>query len=935
MENKYYNRELSTILKEHNVQENQGLSTKEAKQRLSLYGFNLFTKVKEKSLLQEIKETLTEQLMIILMIAAGISVLIKEYHDAIGICFAVLLSTTIGILTESRSKKAAEALNRMTEDIQVKVLRDGEKILLPKSEIVPGDIVFLEAGDQVPADGRLISCLDLKVREDMLTGESDDVKKQLGIVKEEVVVFEGKKVLQDPIPAKQFNMLFGGTLIASGQAKMIVTTTGDHTEMGYIAQALGETEEVTPLELKMDQLAQTISKVSTAVAGMLFVYMLMQIIKECHLILDFSSTHAFLTSLGPLVGAFPSIKTAFVVCVALIVAAVPEGLPTMINITLAITMKQMAKINVLVRKKEACETIGSVSVICSDKTGTLTQNKMKVQKAYLEGHYIREKELGEYEHFVRNCMLNSTADLERHKDEMKYIGSATECALLLLCQSFDYRHLRSQAEVIKQVPFSSQNKYMLTIVKEDTGHYIYSKGAPEIILKQCTYEKIDGKIVKITPNRLTTLLSEISSLQSQSMRVLAFAYKSTSPNLVMGQKEQWAEDLIFQGFVGICDPLREGVKESIEIAAQAGIETKMLTGDNLQTAVAIGKEIGLVGHGKRAVEASYIDTLSDKELEREIAQIAIVARSKPDTKMRIVSALQKNGEVVAVTGDGINDAPALNKADVGIAMGIAGTEVSKNAADIILTDDSFSTIVEAIKWGRGIYNNFQRFIQFQLTVNIIAFLIAIISQVMGYDMPFTTIHLLWINIIMDGPPALALGLEPIRSTVMKRMPIKREAPIINRYMVRTILMNSTFITLLLFVQIKWNFLGAGMKEIGHASEVQTVLFSMFAFSVLFNALNCREFGTGSIFPNLFKNKLALEIIGLTAVLQIAMIQYAGGFFNAMPLSLEMWIKIIACGASVVMINEVVKELMRLLKRSAKTAVRKVRTVGDMRRGSYK
>ncbi|MBU3804069.1 MAG: calcium-translocating P-type ATPase, PMCA-type [Candidatus Cellulosilyticum pullistercoris] len=935
MENKYYNRELSTILKEHNVQENQGLSTKEAKQRLSLYGFNLFTKVKEKSLLQEIKETLTEQLMIILMIAAGISVLIKEYHDAIGICFAVLLSTTIGILTESRSKKAAEALNRMTEDIQVKVLRDGEKILLPKSEIVPGDIVFLEAGDQVPADGRLISCLDLKVREDMLTGESDDVKKQLGIVKEEVVVFEGKKVLQDPIPAKQFNMLFGGTLIASGQAKMIVTTTGDHTEMGYIAQALGETEEVTPLELKMDQLAQTISKVSTAVAGMLFVYMLMQIIKECHLILDFSSTHAFLTSLGPLVGAFPSIKTAFVVCVALIVAAVPEGLPTMINITLAITMKQMAKINVLVRKKEACETIGSVSVICSDKTGTLTQNKMKVQKAYLEGHYIREKELGEYDHFVRNCMLNSTADLERHKGEMKYIGSATECALLLLCQSFDYRHLRSQAEVIKQVPFSSQNKYMLTIVKEDTGHYIYSKGAPEIILKQCTYEKIDGKIVKITPNRLTTLLSEISSLQSQSMRVLAFAYKSTSPNLVIGQKEQWAEDLIFQGFVGICDPLREGVKESIEIAAQAGIETKMLTGDNLQTAVAIGKEIGLVGHGKRAVEASYIDTLSDKELEREIAQIAIVARSKPDTKMRIVSALQKNGEVVAVTGDGINDAPALNKADVGIAMGIAGTEVSKNAADIILTDDSFSTIVEAIKWGRGIYNNFQRFIQFQLTVNIIAFLIAIISQVMGYDMPFTTIHLLWINIIMDGPPALALGLEPIRSTVMKRMPIKREAPIINRYMVRTILMNSTFITLLLFVQIKWNFLGAGMKEIGHASEVQTVLFSMFAFSVLFNALNCREFGTGSIFPNLFKNKLALEIIGLTAVLQIAMIQYAGGFFNAMPLSLEMWIKIIACGASVVMINEVVKELMRLLKRSAKTAVRKVRTVGDMRRGSYK
>lgn len=931
MENKYYNRELGAILKEHNVTEERGLSTKEAEKRLTLYGPNLFTKAKEKSLLQEIKETLTEQLMVILLIAAGISVLIGEYHDAIGICFAVLLSTIIGILTESRSKKAAEALNRMTDDIMVKVLRDGEKKLLHKSQIIPGDIVFLEAGDQVPADGRIISSLDLKVREDMLTGESDDVTKRVGVVQEEKVMVEGKTVYQDPIPAKQFNMLFGGTLIASGQAKMIVVSTGDQTEMGNIAKALGAAEEATPLELKMDQLAQTISKVSTAVAGMLFIYMLAQIIKECHLTLDFTSTQAFLSSLGPLVGAFPSIKTAFIVCIALIVAAVPEGLPTMINITLAITMKQMAKINVLVRKKEACETVGSVSVICSDKTGTLTQNKMKVQRAFIEGRYIKARELEAYDSFIKNCLINSTADLERHKDEIKYIGSATECALLVLCERFNYQRLRGEVNTVRQVPFSSQNKYMLTVTKEAEGQFVYSKGAPEVILKQCTYEKVDGRIQKLTPNRLSVLLGEIGNLQSQAMRVLAFAYKSTNSNVQSMPSEKLAQDLIFEGFVGICDPLRDGVKESIQIAAEAGIETKMLTGDNLQTALAIGKEIGLVGHGKRAVEASYIDTLSDKDLEREIKQIAIVARSKPDTKMRIVSALQKNGEVVAVTGDGINDAPALNKADVGIAMGIAGTEVSKNAADIILTDDSFSTIVEAIKWGRGIYNNFQRFIQFQLTVNIIAFLIAIISQVMGYDMPFTTIHLLWINIIMDGPPALALGLEPIRATVMKRKPIKREAPIINHFMMRTILINSGFITLLLLAQIKWNFLGASMKAVGNAVETQTVLFSLFAFSVLFNALNCREFGTGSIFPNLMKNRLALEVIAFTAVLQIAMTQFAGGFFNAIPLNVEMWVKIILCSSAVVILNEIIKELLRLLKRSTQTAVR---TVGNMRR-SYK
>lgn len=529
----------------------------------------------------------------------------------------------------------------MTEDIQVKVLRSGEKILIHKSEIIPGDIIFLEAGDQVPADGRLISCNDLKVREDMLTGESDDVKKKLGVIKQEELTLEGKTIYQDPIPAKQYNMLFGGTLIASGQAKMIVTATGDETEMGYIAKALGSKEESTPLEIKMDHLAQSISKVSTAVAGMLFVYMIVQIIEGCKLALDFSSTHQFLSSLSPLVSSFPEMKTAFVVCVALIVAAVPEGLPTMINITLAITMKQMAKINVLVRKKEACETIGSVSVICSDKTGTLTQNKMKVAKLYLEGSFKNEAELKRYPDFVRNCMINSTADLQVHGKEVKYIGSATECALLLLCEQYDYARTRLGSEVVKQVPFNSQNKYMLTIAKEENNYEIFSKGAPEIILNQCGFEKTEGQLKPLTNERKKQILKEIEALQVQAMRVLAFAgHRMATSYNVLG-REEWKETLVFEGFVGIQDPLRPGVKEAIETAAGAGIETKMLTGDNLQTAIAIGEEIGLVGHGKKAVEASYIDALSDKDLEKEIRHIAIVARSKPDTKMRIVQALQK------------------------------------------------------------------------------------------------------------------------------------------------------------------------------------------------------------------------------------------------------------------------------------------------------
>ena len=924
MNEKYYSKRVDEVLNDLGVDKLKGLSHKEACSRLEQYGFNTFSKPKEKSLLQEITAILSQQLIVILLIAAGISFLIGEYHDAVGICLSVMIGSLVGLLTEGRSKKAAEALTKMTEDIEVKVIRNKEKLRIHKSQLVPGDIVFLESGDQVPADGRIISATYLKVREDMLTGESDDVHKEEGVLDAERLTIEGQTVIQDPIPAKQYNMLFGGTLIASGTGQMVVTATGNTTEMGHIAKALGHKEEDTPLQIKMNGLGETISKISTAIAGMLFIYMLIHIVRAASLNLDCSTLSALMDSLKPIGKSFPEIKTAFIVCVALIVAAVPEGLPTMINVTLAITMKQMAKINVLVRKKEACETIGAISVICSDKTGTLTQNKMRVSMLYLNGEYEGVAQIGKYKHFIDNCLLNSTADIETACGEEKYIGSATECALLALCSDYDYQEARYKENVVFQMPFSSENKYMVTVVQRGEKCEILSKGAPEVLLKQCRFENFHGEVRLLTEKRVKEIFYEMSLVQSEAMRVLAFAHQDQEVSVNSLQKENHPKQLVFDGFVGIADPLREGVKEAIAIAKDGGIETKMLTGDNLQTAVAIGKQIGLVGGGMRAVEANYLDTLNEEKLIKELKSIAIVARSKPDTKMRIVQALQKSGEVVAVTGDGINDAPALNKADVGIAMGISGTEVSKSAADIILTDDSFSTIVEAIKWGRGIYNNFQRFVQFQLTVNIIAFLIAIISQLIGEKMPFTTIHLLWINMIMDGPPALALGLEPIRASVMKRKPIKRDASIINRFMIRTIVINSLFITLLLAVQMKGNFLrGTGITA-NYASERQTILFSLLAFSVLFNALNCREFGTGSIFPNLLKNKLALKVIGLTAIIQIAMIQFCGGFFNAIPLNGALWIKIILCSSLVVLINEGVKLLLRTSKRAARTAVRQVR-----------
>ncbi|WP_258171629.1 calcium-translocating P-type ATPase, PMCA-type [Paraclostridium sordellii] len=854
-----------------------GLSNEEVEKRRLKFGLNEFTPHEGSSFFEDLKDSLTEPMIIILLIAAVVSALVGEIHDALGIIGAIALGVAIGMITEGKSKKAADALSKMTENIEVKVLRNGHITTISKNELVPGDVVMLETGDMIPADGRLVESINLKVREDMLTGESDDVSKKADvIIPVEEIEAKGEKVEQDPIPAKQINMVFGGTLVAYGRGTMIVTSIGDNTQMGEIAQNLNVEQEETPLQIKLGDLGSKIAKVSSAIAGLLFIYMVghMVIAKTLHI--NTSSPVAFLESIDP-------IKTAFTVCIALIVAAVPEGLPTMINMTLAITMQKMAKINALVTKKEACETIGSVSVICSDKTGTLTQNRMTVEEVAIEGMY-----------FLENCLINSTADIEIDKDSnVKYMGSATECALLLKHKDKDYNKARQNANIIDQEQFSSATKQMSTTISLDGKEVKLIKGAPEIILQECSHMAINDEQVKaIEDSHIEEILFNISKLQEKSMRVLGFSHE------VDGMK-------IFNGFVGIKDPLRLDVKDAVMTAKKAGVLTKMLTGDNINTAKAIGEELGLLDNNMRAVESSYIDTLTDEELRKEIQTISIVARSKPDTKMRVVSALQALDEVVAVTGDGINDAPALSKADVGIAMGIAGTEVSKNAADIILTDDSFSTIVKGIQWGRGIFENFQRFVQFQLTVNMVAFLIAIICTVTGQDMPFTTIQLLWVNIIMDGPPALALGLEPVRKHVLDRPPIHKNAGIITKSMMYSMIGNALLMTGLIYLQIVTNFLNVNNNEQG------TVTFALFAFLALFNALNCREFNTESIIPNFFKNKVALEIIGITGVAQIVLTQVFTDFFSSVPLDLMIWIKIILASFSIIVINEVVKIAIKL------------------------
>lgn len=914
---KYFNESIESVLKSLGANSESGLKDSEIKIRNEMYGKNQFTSKEEASIFEDIKNALLEPMMLILLVAALVSAIIGEIYDSIGIVCAVAIGITIGIITEGKSKKAAEALAKMTEDIIVKVLRNGSVIQVSKSDLVPGDIVYLETGDMIPADGRFIETIDLKVREDMLTGESDDVKKDANaIVHMEEINANGSKKIQDPIPAKQINMGFGGTLIAYGKATMVVTSIGDNTEIGKIAEELQIEEDETPLQRKLGNLGKVITQISSVIAGVLFIFMVTKMILADKLNIDTSGIIQFLNSIDP-------VKTAFIVCIALIVAAVPEGLPTMINMTLAITMQKMAKINALVTKKEACETIGSVSVICSDKTGTLTQNRMTVESLYLNGKFFSGKEnIDNY--FIKNCLVNSTAHISFEDGKLSYLGNSTECALLSYLNEYDYKKERKESEIIHQMPFNSKNKFMATVMKIKGNDVVLVKGAPEIILSNAVNEVVDGKLRKLTKDRKSEIVKEIQKFQAKSMRILGFGFRIieemeaeaavTSEISILKPKILKEEnELVFSGFVAIRDPLRPDVIDAIAIAKKAGVETKMLTGDNINTAIAIGNDLGMLENGKRAVEATYIDTLSDEELQKEIKNIAIVARSKPETKMRIVEALQNNGEVVGVTGDGINDAPALTKADVGIAMGISGSEVSKNAADIILTDDNFATIIQGIKWGRGVYQNFQRFIQFQLTVNIIAFLIAIISQILNFEMPFTTIQLLWINIIMDGPPALVLGLEPIRNNVFNRKPVSRNSNIITKTMITSILLNAVYVTLILFIQMKFNILGASSDKVGTASEMETVLFGLFAFSALFNAFNCREFGIDSIIPNFLKNRIAIKTIVITGIAQIVFTQLFTTFFSSVALSLEMWIKVLGLSCLIVVINELVKFALRTIK----------------------
>lgn len=875
-----------TLLKELHSSREKGLTGVQAEKNRELYGANVLTRQKPVRLWRRVFEAATEPMILMLvgagMIALGVNVFRKvtggeaDFLECVGIFVAISLSVVISVVMEGKSAKAFEALSRISGNAQVRALRNGNRVLLSQEEIAAGDVLLLATGDKVPADGRLLESAELCADESALTGESVPVEKDA----------EARIAEEETPLAERRNMMYGGTYVTSGHGTLLVTEVGDRTEFGKIARELGDGPKAsTPLQEKLSRLGKTITILGVLAASVVFLSELVSFWVQGSLSAE-------------------RVLDAFVTSIVLIVAAVPEGLPTIVAVSLSVNIIKLSRQNALVKKMIASETIGCINVICSDKTGTLTENRMTVRSYYDAGQGVWHEDVGELTSpwLIHNVCLNTTADLG---EAGKFIGNPSECAMLAFYERAagkekggkTYEAERRDHEILQVFPFSSELKHMTTISKVDGAIVSYVKGSPECLLPMCRMEK--GQQRKIE--------GYILEAEKKAMRVIAFAHKELARMEDFGQEEchrQMESGMTFDGFVAISDPLRREVYRAAASCRRAGISLKILTGDNLVTASAIAGELELLKDGMEAVEAGEIAGLSDRELSECLERIGVIARSTPSIKMRVVQLLKDGGNVVAVTGDGINDAPALKRADVGIAMGISGTEVSKEASDIVLLDDSFATIVKAVEWGRNIYENFKRFISFQLTVNLASVIVVFVSVLLGLKAPFTALQLLWINIIMDGPPALTLGLEPNYADLMKQKPVSRNENILSKPLLARISATAVYMSLVFLGQYVFNFLRVPQEQ------MTTVLFTMFVLFQLFNSFNCRELHRESIFSHLFKNRLMLLVVGTTFVLQVLIIQFAGAFFGTVPLELALWLKLFAIGASVVALSELVRLVMR-------------------------
>lgn len=916
--------------------------------------------------------------------------------EGLAVMVAVILATGVAFASEYKSDREFEILNARKESLQVKVLRTGTVTSLPLETVVVGDVVVLEMGDEIPADGRLLKATELYIDQSLMTGESEPVRKTA-------------RPLDDTADGpEQPGCLYRGTQVVDGVGQMMVTEVGDETYLGQIARRLtaedGDEEEATdqetqekrvqrkltiskeptPLQQKLTNLADLISKVGYIAAVLIFAAQLIRGILVGEIYVP-GAREGF----GPdLLNVFSELLGYFVTMVIIIVVAVPEGLPMSVTVSLALAMRKMTQANSLVRQLVACETIGSATVICSDKTGTLTQNKMQVDRVALEDQvYDRGKNFvapegegswprdGKPLHWMAvNAAINSTANLELKGERLVTLGNTTEGALLQWLREggVEYTQLRLQFPALYQIHFSSERKRMTTVIRYGAKLVVLVKGAPEWVLEQCQRCAFsDGTTRELTPELRERVLTQLRDAASLAMRTLAFAHAvlpddaPDAEDALHAMRDSLEFNLVFEGFVAIRDPLREDVKDAIAECRSAGIEVKMITGDNVETARAIGYEIGLVPRrdepidqpGAAVLTSQRFNQMSDEELKTSLPGLRILARARPLDKFRMVRLLQELGEVVAVTGDGTNDAPALKRADVGLAMGIAGTEVSKEASKIVLLDDAFSTIVKAVHWGRSLYENIQRFIQFQLTINVSALTITFLGILLfAVKAPFTVLQLLWINVIMDTFASIALCSEPPRPGVMKMPPKRRNENILSPAMVRTIFVTAAFFVIImlgLLVLMKgepgnpglfagsgeWSVEAAGTRlavaekylerqhgkwhvsdqvptpalrgqEVSVAFTVLQVslFFSIYVFFQVWNQINCRSLTPEvSGFHRILQNPTFLAIAGAVALGQVAIVTLGGPVFKVEPLTPLQWLAVIAATASVLVFAELARQ----------------------------
>ncbi|MFO7872766.1 MAG: calcium-translocating P-type ATPase, SERCA-type [Candidatus Undinarchaeales archaeon] len=892
----YYQKSVSESLEELNAKK-AGLSSTDAEKRLEEYGRN---RLEEREKIRPIEIFIRQFksfLIFILIAAAIISGFLgiftgssEHFIDMAVIIIIIVLNAVLGFFQEYKAEKSLEALKKYATP-KAKVIRNGERQLINSEELVPGDIIVLSTGDKVPADARLIESIHFHSDESALTGESIPVAKATAKI-------EG----EDIIPGEQKNMVFAGTTITQGRGKAVVTETGMDTEMGEIAELVQEpTEKMTPLQKRLALIGKKLGFAIISIAILVF-------------------------ALGLFRGE--ELINMFLVAVSLAVAAVPEGLPAVVTVTLAFGLMSMAKSNALVRKLPAVETLGSTTIICSDKTGTLTMNEMTARELYLDKKKIEISGEGyapegkfKYEDsevsgklkkhlnlFAQAAALCNDSELVRRDGEWTIIGDPTEGAFRVLAEKFGLKQHRLESEFkrIEEVEFTSKRKKMTTVHKIDEGRVAYMKGAPEVVLENCSHVYENGKRRKLKKADKERFLNKMREMGEDALRVLGVAYRDVPKRLNITNEKSLEQNFTFLGLAGMIDPPRSEVKEAVRKARKAGIRSVMITGDYKVTAEAVAKEVGIIEKKSNALTGEDLEKMSDEELFKQVKNVSVYARVSPSHKVRILNALKKRGEVVAMTGDGVNDAPALKKSDIGVAMGIKGTDVSKEAADMVLEDDNYATIVKAVEKGRGIFDNISKFINYLLTSNAGEILVIFIATLIGLPLPLIAVQILWINLLTDGLPAVSLSVDPHDPDIMKRKPRDPEEGIITNEMVFDIIFVGALMcigTLFLF-----NHALSGGANIVYARSI--ALAVLVVLEVVRLQMVREKYNIG-VFSNKWLILAVISSIGfLLAILYIPQLQI---LFKTAPIKLFDWLKITGITIAVFISVQVTIIIKRHLK----------------------